>query len=115
MSTPKEKTKVCDFCKHCTPYMEFRTLSIEGKPTMGTCPYWTSSKCVLLSLDSCNMFDMADEYSGVTMSISVNKEAELEEKKEALEKMREEFLSSMGEVKETLPYGNGGKKKKKNS
>ena len=29
------------------------TLSIKGEPTMGECPYWTQSKCVLLSQKAC--------------------------------------------------------------
>ena len=110
-----DNKRVCGYCKHSTPYMEFRTLSIEGKPTMGTCPFWTASKCMLLSLDTCEHFDMTDEYSGVTVNtvVDTNNKAEAAAKKEALEKMREDYFSAMGVVKETLPYGNVKKKGKK--
>lgn len=34
-----------------------RLLSIRGEPTMGTCPYWTQSRCTLLSwLSDCPHF-----------------------------------------------------------
>ena len=60
MARRKEKKReawqdeVCGTCKHCTPYMAFHTLMVKDrKPTMGTCPNWTKSKCVLLSQRAC--------------------------------------------------------------
>ena len=43
----------CGECEHCTPVKRFHTLNIHGEPTLGTCPYWFSSKCVLLSQAAC--------------------------------------------------------------
>lgn len=40
----------CGDCVNVTPVMEpHHLLSIKGEPTLGTCPYWRESKCVLLS------------------------------------------------------------------
>ena len=45
---------VCGDCVHVTEVTEFRTLTVHGrKPTMGTCPYWKESRCVLLSQRAC--------------------------------------------------------------
>lgn len=53
----KVKTnEVCGDCMHCSPYMSFNTLSIKGKPTMGTCPFWKTSKCILLTQPACEKF-----------------------------------------------------------
>jgi hypothetical protein len=49
--------RLCGECKNVTPYMAQHTLTVHGKkPTMGTCPEWTSSKCVLLSQAACEKF-----------------------------------------------------------
>ena len=114
-----EPRMTCKHCKHCTPYMEFHTLSLKGQPTMGTCPYWTTSKCVLLSLDSCNHFDVRDEYSGITSSQKEEeerKELERNERKEAISKMREDFAQNTQVILPTLTYGKQKKtaKRKKN-
>ena len=43
----------CGDCANITPVTEPRQLlSIDGKPTLGTCPYWTESRCTLLSWKS---------------------------------------------------------------
>ena len=39
----------CATCIHCTPTTDKNKLSIYGEPILGTCPYWTESKSVLLS------------------------------------------------------------------
>lgn len=47
----------CSDCANVTPVTRFHTLSIYGEPTLGTCPYWTESRCVLLSwLSDCRYF-----------------------------------------------------------
>lgn len=51
------RENVCGDCKHCTPYLAFHTLNVKGQPTMGTCPYWTQSKCVLLSQPACKKYE----------------------------------------------------------
>lgn len=43
----------CGECEHCTPVTRFHTLNVHGEPTIGTCPYWMESKCVLLSQKGC--------------------------------------------------------------
>lgn len=46
----KWKGHTCGECANCTPYMAQHTLTVlDKKPTMGTCPHWTESKCLLLS------------------------------------------------------------------
>ena len=46
--------ETCGTCVWCTPYLAFHTLTVrDRKPTMGTCPNWTQSKCVLLSQRAC--------------------------------------------------------------
>lgn len=41
---------LCGDCANVTPVMEpHHLLDIHGNPTLGTCPYWTESRCVLLS------------------------------------------------------------------
>lgn len=56
----------CGDCAHVTPLHRFETLTVEGKrPTLGTCPYWTESKCVLLSWRStCEHFVQRMETEG---------------------------------------------------
>lgn len=40
----------CGDCANVTEVWEpHQLLSLEGKPTLGTCPYWTESRCTLLS------------------------------------------------------------------
>lgn len=49
----------CGDCANVTEVTDFHTLSILGEPTMGTCPHWTESRCVLLSWRSdCAHFRM---------------------------------------------------------
>ena len=55
--TPKE-IHFCRECAHVTVVDDFFTLSLDGKPTLGKCEYWTSSKCVLLSQRSCSFFKL---------------------------------------------------------
>lgn len=43
----------CRECEHVTLVTRFHTLSVKGEPTLGECPYWTQSKCVLLSQKAC--------------------------------------------------------------
>ena len=43
----------CGDCANVTPVTDkFHLLSIKGEPTVGTCPYWTESRCTLLSWES---------------------------------------------------------------
>lgn len=49
MAKTTVKKVQCGRCKNCTPTMDKEKLSIAGKPILGTCPYWTESKSVLLS------------------------------------------------------------------
>ena len=45
---------MCGECVHVVEVTEDRTLTVHGrKPTLGTCPYWTESRCVLLSQSAC--------------------------------------------------------------
>lgn len=39
----------CGECANITPVTRFHTLNVYGEPTLGTCPYWKESKCVLMS------------------------------------------------------------------
>ena len=40
----------CGDCANVTEVWEPpQLLSLEGKPTLGTCPFWTQSRCTLLS------------------------------------------------------------------
>jgi len=44
----------CGDCSHAVPVMEPKNLlSIDGRPTLGTCPFWKESRCVLLSWRVC--------------------------------------------------------------
>jgi len=55
-SRTKKQPEVLHFCRECanvTIVTRFNTLSIQGKPTLGECPYWTESRCVLLSQAAC--------------------------------------------------------------
>ena len=47
---------VCGACRHCRPvYAPFHLLSLDGKPTLGECPYMERRK-VLLSEHGCKNF-----------------------------------------------------------
>ena len=47
----------CKECVHAVPITRFHTLTVDGKrPTLAECPFWTLSKCVLLSQKSCEHF-----------------------------------------------------------
>lgn len=48
----------CGDCANCTPVTApHHLLNIHGEPTLGTCPNWTESRCVLLSWRSaCTFF-----------------------------------------------------------
>lgn len=50
----------CGECSHVSPVYRFHTLSVFGLPTLGTCPYWTESRCVLLSQKGCGRFKPKD-------------------------------------------------------
>jgi len=40
----------CGDCANVTEVLKpHQLLSLDGKPTLGTCPYWTESRCTLLS------------------------------------------------------------------
>ena len=53
---PRKKVREmhrCGDCVHCKPVTDFHTLTVhERKPTLGICPYWTESRCTLLSWKS---------------------------------------------------------------
>ena len=50
-----DKPHYCKECAHLAIVTEFHTLSVEGKPTLGLCPFVTNRK-VLLSEDACPKF-----------------------------------------------------------
>lgn len=63
MAKKKIENKVKHKCGDCANVTEVwephQLLSIEGKPTLGTCPYWKESRCVLLSWRSdCEHYKM---------------------------------------------------------
>ena len=58
-------TGTCGQCKNCTYRKDFHTLSLEGKPILGTCPHWTKSRSVLLSYDTCDKFEPRNEEKGI--------------------------------------------------
>lgn len=40
----------CGDCENVTPVLApHHLLNIKGEPTLGTCPYWKESRCMLLS------------------------------------------------------------------
>lgn len=43
----------CRECANVSIVTRFHTLNINGDPTLGECPYWTASRCVLLSQRAC--------------------------------------------------------------
>lgn len=46
----KQEYHLCGDCANLTPIDKFTTLTVHGRrPTLGTCPYWTQSRCTLLS------------------------------------------------------------------
>lgn len=43
----------CGDCANVTEvWKPHNLLSVEGRPTLGTCPHWKESRCVLLSRQS---------------------------------------------------------------
>lgn len=48
--------EICGYCEHVVPVTRFHTLSILGLPTLGECPYWNKSRCVLLRQKACEKF-----------------------------------------------------------
>lgn len=48
----------CGECLHVSPVYRFHTLNVYGLPTLGTCPYWKESRCVLLSQKPCSHFKL---------------------------------------------------------
>ena len=55
MAYPKKTaiTHRCGDCANVTPVLTpHHLLNIKGEPTLGTCPYWTESRCTLLSWKS---------------------------------------------------------------
>lgn len=49
----------CGECANQTPVMRPNTLTVHGRrPTLGECPHWTKSRCVLLSQRACDKFKM---------------------------------------------------------
>lgn len=44
----------CSFCEEV--WKPTNLLSLKGEPTLGTCPHWKESRCLLLSQKACNMF-----------------------------------------------------------
>lgn len=67
---PKKKSTTtqlhkCGDCANVTEVTEPHQLfSLEGKPTLGTCPYWTQSRCTLLSWKSdCKHYKQSDEQN----------------------------------------------------
>lgn len=49
----------CGDCRHVVPVYRHNTLTVKDKkPTLGECPFWTSSRSVLLSQFSpCEHFE----------------------------------------------------------
>lgn len=55
MPKKKQPPKIdgkCRDCEHVTIVTRFETLSVEGKPTLGKCPYYNQG-CVILSHKAC--------------------------------------------------------------
>ena len=54
----KQEQHKCGDCANVKEvWWPHQLLSLEGKPTLGTCPYWKESRCVLLSWrSSCKHF-----------------------------------------------------------
>lgn len=43
----------CRECANVTPVLSpHHLLSVKGEPTLGTCPFWTESRCILLNWKS---------------------------------------------------------------
>ena len=57
----KQEVHFCRECTHVTEVTKFHTLSLKGEPTLGECPHWKESRCVLLSQKSCNKFEPRNE------------------------------------------------------
>ena len=46
-------THRCGDCANVSPVLDkHNLLDLKGKPTLGICPYWTESRCTLLSWES---------------------------------------------------------------
>ena len=60
----KQELHKCGDCANVTEVWEpHQLLSLEGKPTLGTCHYWTQSRCTLLSWKSdCKHFKQKNDY-----------------------------------------------------
>lgn len=58
MAKARAEKHRCGDCIHVTPVTEPKSLlSVRGEPILGTCPYWTVSRCTLLSWRSeCKYF-----------------------------------------------------------
>ena len=68
----EEKKYYCGECIHCKEVWEpRRLLSLEGRPTLGRCPFWTASRSVLLSQLACGHFK---GRNGETPSVGINEE-----------------------------------------
>lgn len=53
----KQEPHVCGECANVTEVYDHHTLTVrDRKPTLGTCPFWKGSRCVLLSQKSCINF-----------------------------------------------------------
>lgn len=64
-STAKKHT--CRECANVTPVTRFFTLTVHGRqPTLGECPHWELSRCVLLSQRACKLFTPKKESEAVT-------------------------------------------------
>lgn len=51
----------CRECVHCTIVDKPTTFSVKKEPTLGKCPFWKESPCVLLSQLACeDNFEMKD-------------------------------------------------------
>lgn len=54
----EEAVHTCGECSHVVVVRRFHTLSVRGEPTLGECPHWRESRCVLLSQRACAKFRM---------------------------------------------------------
>ena len=64
---------MCGDCEHCVPVTRFHTLTVKDKkPTLGTCPYWTLSRCVLLSQRGCKHYKERRQVTLPSLSDTTN-------------------------------------------
>lgn len=62
MAAKSEEVHHCIECVYCVKVTEPSTmLSLEGKPILGRCWFWTESRSFLLSQKSCKNFDKREE------------------------------------------------------